>query len=86
MLRMLRAADSAANAAQESEVLGTDALTFIPQFDPANLRHHIDEVEAEALRLELGQIQRLQDEGVIGRKSARELREQVYLRQMALSE
>lgn len=86
MLRMLRAADSAANAAQESEVLGTDALTFIPQFDPANLRHHIDEVEAEALRLELGQIQRLQDEGALGRKSARELREQVYLRQMALSE
>ncbi|MEY8562347.1 Na+/H+ antiporter [Eggerthellaceae bacterium 3-80] len=86
MLRMLRAADSAANAAQESEVLGTDAITFFPQYDPAHLRHHIDEVEAEGLRFELGQIQAMQDEGSISRKFARELREQVYIRQMALSE
>ncbi len=86
MLRMLRAADSAANAAQESEMLGTDSITFFPQYDPAHLRHHIDEMEAEGLRLELGQIQLMQDEGTMSRKFARELREQVYIRQMALSE
>lgn len=50
------------------------------------IRHRIEEVEAEALRLELGQIRRAQEASTISSAHAGELREQVYLRQMALGE
>ena len=45
----------------------------------------VAEVEAEALRLELDEIQRLREEGVLDREAARKLREEVYLLQMTTS-
>ena len=43
-------------------------------------------MEAEGLRLELGQIARFEDEGRLSRGRANELREHVYLMQMALGQ
>lgn len=52
----------------------------------ANAREYADDVAENALRIELDQISRLQFEGVIDRKVAAHLRENVYYLQMALGE
>ena len=52
----------------------------------ANARKYADDVAENALRIELDQISRLQFEGVIDRKVAAHLRENVYYLQMALGE
>ena len=52
----------------------------------ANARKYADDVAENALRIELDQISRLQFEGIIDRKVAAHLRENVYYLQMALSE
>lgn len=52
----------------------------------ANAREYADDVAENALRIELDQISRLQFEGVIDRKVAARLRENVYYLQMALGE
>ena len=52
----------------------------------ANARKYADDVAENALRIELDQISRLQFEGIIDRKVAAHLRENVYYLQMALGE
>lgn len=44
------------------------------------------EIETEALRLELDEIQRMREAGTLGRETARELREEVYLLQMTVGD
>ena len=46
----------------------------------------IAEIQAEALRLELEQIQEMRDNGRISRSQAQEMRAEVYLQQMGLSD
>lgn len=46
---------------------------------------HMNEVEAEGLRLELDAIQSLREEGAISRRVASEMREEVYVMQMDLN-
>lgn len=77
-LRLIEAANAAA-AAEQTTLQGSPLQ--IPK-----IKHRIEEVEAEALRLELGQIRRAQESSTISSSHAGELREQVYLRQMALGE
>ena len=48
------------------------------------IREQARDIEAEGLGLELEQIRRLHDAGQLSRRSARELREEVYLLQMGL--
>ena len=50
------------------------------------IKARVTDVEAEALRLELEEIQAMRDEGRLTRDAARELREEVYLLQMATGE
>ena len=56
--------------------------TFGEQF--AKAHRYADEVDAEALAIELGQISRLRDTGEISEPCAKQLREDVYLLQMSL--
>ncbi len=77
-LRLLEAADAAA--------LAQNTTVENASLDTPKIRRRIEEVEAEALRLELGQIRRAQEAGDIGPKHAGRLREQVYLLQMAIGE
>ena len=46
----------------------------------------VADVQAEALRLELDQIQEMRDAGRISRSLAREMRADVYLQQMGLDD
>ena len=46
----------------------------------------VEDMQAEALRFELEQISLLREEGAISSAAAREMREEVYLLQMGLSE
>lgn len=46
----------------------------------------LDDVRAEALRLELDEIQAMQEEGRLSRASAKEMRDEIYLQQMVLSD
>jgi monovalent cation/hydrogen antiporter len=46
----------------------------------------VSDVEADALRIELEEIQAMRDEGVISRETARNLREEVYLLQMTIGD
>ena len=46
----------------------------------------VTEIETEALRLELDEIQRMREAGTLGRETARELREEVYLLQMTVGD
>ena len=46
---------------------------------------HMNEIEAEGLRLELDAIQSLREEGAISRRVASEMREEVYVMQMDLN-
>ena len=50
------------------------------------IKARVSDVEAEALRLELEEIQAMRDDGRLTRNAARELREEVYLLQMATGE
>ena len=50
------------------------------------IKARVSDVEAEALRIELEEIQAMRDEGSISRETARNLREEVYLLQMAIGE
>ena len=79
-LRMLEAAQAAADAALTGEI------DLASPLDSARIRANIESVEAEGLRLELGQIARFEDEGRLSRGRADELREHVYLMQMALGQ
>ncbi|WP_160212420.1 cation:proton antiporter [Adlercreutzia aquisgranensis] len=79
-LRMLEAARAAADAAKTGEI------DLAAPLDAAGIRESIESVEAEGLRLELGQIARFEDEGRLSRGRANELREHVYLMQMALGQ
>ena len=79
-LRMLEAAQAAADAAKTGEIDLSSPL------GSARIRANIESVEAEGLRLELGQIARFEDEGRLSRGRANELREHVYLMQMALGQ
>lgn len=79
-LRMLEAARAAADVAKTGEI------DLASPLDAAGIRESIESVEAEGLRLELGQIARFEDEGRLSRHRANELREHVYLMQMALGQ
>ena len=50
------------------------------------IKARVSDVEAEALRLELDEIQRMRESGALDRDEARDLREEVYLLQMAAGE
>ena len=58
--------------------------TFGLQFQQA--RKHADEADALALSIELEEVQRLRNQGIISKQQAHELREGVYLMQMTLGE
>lgn len=78
--------------ARDVEELGTRAASVADLQDIAGLkkpshgqmRARIVELEAEALRLELEQIQSMKEEDRLSREHARALREEVYLLQMGL--
>lgn len=89
-----RAMLAAFRAQDEAESEG-----FASSVDPRSLRKgsvdrdelkeikaRVADVEAEALRLELDEIQRLRENGTLDRNTARGLREEVYLLQMATGE
>ena len=50
------------------------------------IKARVSDVEADALRIELEEIQAMRDEGAISRETARNLREEVYLLQMTIGE
>ena len=75
---------------QSSYVLpyNLDSHEIAPRFREqiAHAREYADDVDENALRIELDQIIRLQSEGTIDREVATKLRENVYYLQMAYSE
>lgn len=75
---------------QSSYVLpyNLDSHEIAPRFREqiAHAREYADDVDENALRIELDQIIRLQSEGAIDREVATKLRENVYYLQMAYSE
>lgn len=73
-----------AYASSMSRVLGLDMSSITPE-QMELLSAHLAEVESAALILELDKINELHNEGKIEVKTARELREDVYLLQMGLS-
>ena len=50
------------------------------------IKARVSDVEADALRIELEEIQAMRDEGAISRETARNLREEVYLLQMTIGD
>lgn len=94
-LSFLRAANEPAVLAQANvagSVIGVDAggmrgaLQSMDTQKIQVIKARVTDVEAEALRLELEEIQAMRDEGRLTRDAARELREEVYLLQMATGE
>ncbi len=73
-------ADCANDAVRESGSSHTAKL------DVVRLQEQIDEMEAEALRLELGYIQDLYEGGSLSHDQASDLRERVYVLQMNLAD
>lgn len=73
-------------------VVGRDVGGIHGALDPMStgairqIKARVTDVEAEALRMELDEIQRLREEGTISRDTARDLREEVYLLQIANGE
>ena len=63
----------------------TGSLHLEPTTDPDDLPGLAD-VQAEGLRLELDEIQEMYESGKISQSLAREMREEIYLRQMGLSD
>ena len=94
-LSFLRAANEPAVLARANvagSVIGMDAggmrgaLQSMDTQKIQVIKARVTDVEAEALRLELEEIQAMRDEGRLTRDAARELREEVYLLQMATGE
>ena len=94
-LSFLRAANEPAVLARANvagSVIGVDAggmrgaLQSMDTQKIQVIKARVTDVEAEALRLELEEIQAMRDEGCLTRDAARELREEVYLLQMATGE
>ena len=94
-LSFLRAANEPAVLARANvagSVIGVDAGGMrgaLQNMDTQKIqviKARVTDVEAEALRLELEEIQAMRDEGRLARDAARELREEVYLLQMATGE
>ena len=94
-LSFLRAANEPAVLARANvagSVIGVDvggmrgALQNMDTQKIQVIKARVTDVEAEALRLELEEIQAMRDEGRLTRDAARELREEVYLLQMATGE
>ena len=94
-LSFLRAANEPAVLARANvagSVIGVDAggmrgaLQSMDTQKIQVIKARVTDVEAEALRLELEEIQAMCDEGRLTRDAARELREEVYLLQMATGE
>lgn len=94
-LSFLRAANEPAMLARANvagSVIGVDAggmrgaLQSMDTQKIQVIKARVTDVEAEALRLELEEIQAMRDEGRLTRDAARELREEVYLLQMATGE
>ena len=94
-LSFLRAANEPAVLARANvagSVIGVDAggmrgaLQSMDTQKIQVIKARVTDVEAEALRLELEEIQAMRDEGRLTRDAARELREEVYLLQMATGE
>ena len=94
-LSFLRAANEPAVLARANvagSVIGVDAggmrgaLQSMDTQKIQVIKARVTDVEAEALRLELEEIQATRDEGRLTRDAARELREEVYLLQMATGE
>ena len=94
-LSFLRAANEPAVLARANvagSVIGVDAggmrgaLQSMDTQKIQVIKARVTDVEAEALRLELEEIQAMRDEGRLTRDVARELREEVYLLQMATGE
>ena len=94
-LSFLRAANEPAVLARANvagSVIGVDAGGMrgaLQSMDTQRIqviKARVTDVEAEALRLELEEIQAMRDEGHLTRDAARELREEVYLLQMATGE
>ena len=94
-LAFLRAANEPAALARANvagSVVGVDAgglqgaLQSMDTQKIQVIKARVSDVEAEALRIELEEIQAMRDEGRITRDIARNLREEVYLLQMATGE
>lgn len=94
-LAFLRAANEPAALARANvagSVVGVDAgglqgaLQSMDTQKIQVIKARVSDVEAEALRIELEEIQVMRDEGRITRDIARNLREEVYLLQMATGE
>ena len=94
-LSFLRAANEPAVLARANvagSVIGVDAggmrgaLQSMDTQKIQVIKARVTDVEAEALRLELEEIQAMRDDGRLTRDAARELREEVYLLQMATGE
>lgn len=94
-LSFLRAANEPAVLARANvagSVIGVDAggmrgaLQSMDTQKIQVIKARVTDVEAEALRLELEEIQAMRDEGRLTRDAACELREEVYLLQMATGE
>ena len=94
-LAFLRAANEPAALARANvagSVVGVDAgglqgaLQSMDTQKIQVIKARVSDVEAEALRIELEEIQAMRDDGRITREIARELREEVYLLQMATGE
>ena len=94
-LSFLRAANEPAALARANvagSVVGVDAgglqgaLQSMDTQKIQVIKARVSDVEAEALRIELEEIQAMRDDGRITRDMARELREEVYLLQMATGE
>ena len=94
-LSFLRAANEPAVLARANvagSVIGVDAggmrgaLQSMDTQKIQVIKARVTDVEAEALRLGLEEIQAMRDEGRLTRDAARELREEVYLLQMATGE
>lgn len=80
--------DSAPEVTGEHSVIRTDTGTLRladNQIDPDDLPGFAD-VQAEGFRLELDEIQRLLEKSKISHSLAREMREEIYLLQMGLSD
>ena len=94
-LSFLRAANEPAVLARANvagSVIGVDAGGMrgaLQNMDTQKIqviKARVSDVEADALRIELEEIQAMRDEGAISRETARNLREEVYLLQMTIGD
>ncbi len=83
-LRTLEASDAEDLGSLAAPGADLRDLTGMSRLRGEQVRARFVEVEAEALRLELEQIQNMREDDLLSRERARELREEVYLLQMGL--